>query len=76
MPFPGPLRAPLAASVRDLHAGGRSLLANEANDGLERLGVGITPDSEVLRADASFGGDRGRFEHHQRRPADRARAEV
>ena len=49
---------------------------NESNDGAQRLGVIVTPNAEVLWADAAFRQDRGRLCHDQSRATDRAAAEM
>src|SRR5262249_15705005 len=63
--FPRPTRARFATSVRQLHSGDAALLMNEMNDALERLDVIVTPDAEVLRANAGLRQDRCRFCHYK-----------
>src|SRR5262249_47768177 len=73
---PWPARARLATGVRQLHSRDAALLVNEMNDAPQRLDVSVTPDSEVLRTDAAFRQDRGRFCHDQSRATDGAAAEM
>ena len=49
---------------------------NESNDGAQGLGVIVTPNAEVLWADAAFRQDRGRLCHDQSRATDGATAEM
>src|SRR5262245_56511316 len=63
--FPWPARARLATGVRQLHPSNTALLVNEMNDALERLDVIVTPDAEVLRANAGLRQDRCRFCHYK-----------
>src|SRR5262249_12542518 len=65
--FPRPARAGLASGMRQLHSGDAALLMNKADDAFEGRDVIVTPDAEVLRTDAAFRQDRGRFCHDQSR---------
>jgi len=62
--------------VRELHARGAPLRVHEADDALQHLDVRIRVDAEVLRADAPLRGHGGRLGDHERRAADRPRAEM
>ena len=59
-----------------LHSRNASLPVDEADDASERLDVFVFPDAEILRADASFGQDGGRFGEDQGCASDGATAEV
>jgi hypothetical protein len=74
--FPWPARARFATGVRQLHSRDAALLMNKADDALEHCDVVIAPDAEVLRTDAAFRQDRGRFRQHQSRTADSTAAKM
>ena len=56
--------------------GDAALRVDEADDAREHLDVLVLPDAEILRTDAAFRRDRGRFGEHQAGAADRAAAEM
>jgi hypothetical protein len=56
---------------------GRALLLGEVIDRRgQRHGMGVRPQSKILRCDASLGGDGRSLRHHQTRTTRRERAQV
>jgi hypothetical protein len=76
VPLPGFVCAGFASGVGDLDSGDGSVGFEEAADFREGFHVCVVVDSAVGRADASFGGDGGGFDHHESRSADGPRSEV
>ena len=62
--------------MRKLNSGERSLRVNKVDDARQAADVSVVVDAEILRADPAGSHHRGGLGHHQRRPADRAAAEV
>src|ERR1700724_1579648 len=52
--FPWPIGTGLASGMRQLHAGYAALLMNETDDSSQGFNVPVTPDTQVLRADAAL----------------------
>jgi hypothetical protein len=59
-----------------LHGGDAALRMDKARDSCELFDVIITPDSEILRADTSFGENRSGFGAYHARAANGATTEV
>src|SRR4051812_14384979 len=62
--------------MRELHRRDRALSFDETKDAREHLDLLVFPKPKILRTDATFRHDRGRFRHDHRRAADRTRAEM
>ena len=73
---PRPGHARLSARMRQLHARQRFLTMNKVNNLAQLDHVFVAVDAQILRCDAPFRRDGGRFENHQRSPADSPRTQV
>src|SRR5262249_41275884 len=66
----------LAARMRDLDRGHRTVVGKESRDRRPRARMRLRPDPRVPGCDTAFGSDAARLHAHHRRAADRAAAEV
>src|SRR6202035_2311543 len=66
---PGLLGTPFSASVCELHAGHGTLALEEMRDSRKIFDVRVTPNSQVLRADAPLGGYRSGLGKNKPGPA-------